>query len=162
MNISYKQTLLNHPNPSNHASTPVQDNVSLSKTGAPDREMRDNCEVQDTWTNQVEWEENYNSDAKSGLDAMYDNNGQGFVPIQFDAASGSGFDEHIVLNKLRALASEREELVGCARESLESDLALDAEQKVPQVPVECLGTSHLQLAQSNENHEVCGMCYIYI
>lgn len=161
LNISYKQTLLNHLNPSNSASAPAQDNGSPSKEVAGDREMRGNYEVQDTWANQVEWEENYNNDAESGLDAVYDNNDLGFGPIQF-AASGSGFDEQTVLNKLRALALEREELIGCASESLENELALNAEPKVLQVLVERSGISHLHLAQFNGNHEVCIICFFSI
>ncbi|KAF3333598.1 B2 protein [Carex littledalei] len=152
-NISYKNTLLTHLNPSNPASAPAQDNGSPSKAGPSDIEVRDNWEVQDTWGNQGEWEGNYNNDAESGLDAVYDNNDLGFEPTRFCGASGSGFDEQTVLNRLRALALEREEQIACASENLGNEHALDAEPKV-QVPGEPLGISHLQLPQSNVNHEL--------
>ncbi|KAJ1691321.1 hypothetical protein LUZ63_015476 [Rhynchospora breviuscula] len=169
-NISYRQTLLKHLNPSNLASAPPSGKWGSNEAISSNKEVKDHWEMQDTWANKVEGKENYwevqdtlvnkvelkencNNDTESGHDAVNNKNYLGFGLTQVDVASESGFDEQTVLNKLRALASERVAMIGCTSENLGNELALDADPKI-EVAGEPSVISHTQLTQSNGNHEL--------
>ncbi|KAJ4789348.1 DCD (Development and Cell Death) domain protein [Rhynchospora pubera] len=161
--ILSKQTLdyLNLYNPASAASTPVPDNwIECSKATTSYREVKDNLEVHGTWANMVELDDIHHRinasggiSSRRGFSADYDNYEQGIQLKQFGVSSHSGFDEQIVLNKLRALTMYKEKLVGCVSGNIWNRPPPEAENEV-EVPGEPFHNGHLQLPQPNRNDEL--------
>ncbi|KAF3333601.1 B2 protein [Carex littledalei] len=160
-NILSKQ-IPDYRNLSNSASaalTLVPNNwIECSKASTSSREVKEKWKVQGTWADRVVWDKMKSNNTESeGVssqsqfsDAIHQ---QDFQSNQFGISSESGFNEHTVLNYLRALTMDKEEQMGCASGNFESRLPPEAKLEV-QVPGEAIDTGRLQLAQSYMNDDL--------
>lgn len=127
--------------------------------------MKEKCEVQGTWVDRVVWDKMKSNNTESGVSSQSQfsdaNQQQGLKSNQFGVSSESGFNEHTVLNYLRALTMDKEEQMGCASGKFGSRVPPEAKLEV-QVPGEAIDIGGLQLARSNRNDDVCGFTILFL